>query len=163
MSIEWFKSNAPGYSNLQPEELDAINEFSLLWSLFEAQLLNTQASATSIESKINLLNQSSPFKENDFHAYKKYFVERYTENSQVNNKFSHLNLRSNDKANLVKDVLEGRENSINNVVTAMLIITLRYRNNFFHGVKWAYEFKGQLENFQTANNLLMKMIEINKP
>jgi len=162
MSTEWFNLNAPGYSSLQQEELEAIKNFSLLWSLFEAQLLNTQASANSIETKINSLNQTSPFDENDFNPYKTYFVDRYTENNQVNNKFTKLHLRTNDKSDFIKDVLEGRENSINNVVTAMLIIILRYRNNFFHGLKWAYEFNDQLANFQTANSLLMKMIEINK-
>ena len=161
MSTEWFKLNAPGYSSLRQEELEAIKDFSLLWSLFEAQLLNSQASANSIEAKVNSLNQTRPFDERDFSIYKTYFVDRYTEINQVNNNFTNLHLRVNDKPDLIRDVLEGRVNSINNVVTAMLIIIYRYRNNFFHGVKLDYEFKGQQDNFQTANSLLMKMMDIN--
>jgi hypothetical protein len=59
-------------------------------------------------------------------------------------------------------VLKEKETSIGALVSALLIIVLRYRNNFFHGIKWAYGLRDQLNNFNNANLLLMKMIEINK-
>jgi len=53
MLPEWLNLNAPGFEELSNEEKNAIMHFSLLWSLFEAQVLNTSASANSICSKIN--------------------------------------------------------------------------------------------------------------
>lgn len=45
----WLNLNAPGYEELGQDEKGAIQDFSLLWSLFEAQVLNTSASADSIQ------------------------------------------------------------------------------------------------------------------
>jgi hypothetical protein len=35
----------------------------------------------------------------------------------------------------------------------------RYRNNLLHGVKWQYKLQGQLGNFTTANDVLMRVLE----
>ena len=135
--------------------------FSLLWSLFEAQVLNTSASANSIELKINSWNESNLLRAEEFEQFKNYFTQRYIENGEPNHRFNHLHLRSGDNPDLVLAALKGKQTSLPCVVAALLIVVLRYRNNFFHGIKWTYEFKNQLENFTTANNLLMKVIEIN--
>lgn len=161
MLSTWLDLNAPGYKDLSQEGKDAIMHFSMLWSLFEAQVLNTSASANSIEVKINAWHKGNLLNEDEFGKFKNYFIQRYIENGEPNYRFEHLHLRNGDKPDLVKAVLKGEENSIASVLTAMLIIVLRYRNNFFHGIKWAYEFNDQLDNFNTANNLLMRIIEIN--
>jgi hypothetical protein len=44
-------------------------------------------------------------------------------------------------------------------LAVVLIIIYRYHNNLFHGVKWEYLLAGQLDNFNHANNVLMKLIE----
>ena len=41
----------------------------------------------------------------------------------------------------------------------MLIIVWRFRNNLFHGEKWAYQLQGQLSNFTHANAVLMRLLE----
>ena len=33
------------------------------------------------------------------------------------------------------------------------------RNNLFHGAKWAYELRGQRDNFTHANCILMRMLD----
>lgn len=162
MLPEWLNLNAPGFEELSNEEKNAIMHFSLLWSLFEAQVLNTSASANSICSKINSWSDAGILSHSAFEECKNYFVSRYIEDGNVNDHFTHLHLRKNDKSELVESVLKGDEKSVANVVSALLIIVFRYRNNFFHGVKWAYGLQGQLDNFNTANQLLMKVIELNK-
>ncbi len=59
-------------------------------------------------------------------------------------------------------IICGRTDDDAEVLSAALIIVLRLRNNLFHGVKWSYGIKGQLENFRNANNLLMSVIELHK-
>ena len=44
-------------------------------------------------------------------------------------------------------------------LAVVLIIIYRHRNNLFHGVKWENLLAGQLDNFNHANNVLMKLIE----
>lgn len=46
--IAWLENNAPGFDLLPSEDRSAIMEFSLLWSLFEAQVLNTRGNAQTI-------------------------------------------------------------------------------------------------------------------
>jgi hypothetical protein len=46
--IEWLSNREPGFAILTTEERDAIMQFSLLWSYFEAKALNTEASVASI-------------------------------------------------------------------------------------------------------------------
>ena len=46
--LDWLKAMAPGLHQLSNEELSAISDFSLLWSVFEARILNTEGSASAI-------------------------------------------------------------------------------------------------------------------
>jgi len=41
-SMEWLIAKAPGFSLLSKHEQDAIADFTLLWSLFEARILNAK-------------------------------------------------------------------------------------------------------------------------
>ena len=62
---------------------------------------------------------------------------------------------------MVINVLRGIETDLGNILAVLLIIVYRYRNNFFHGIKWAYNFRDQLDNFTNANRLLSMLIKLN--
>jgi len=158
----WLGQYVSGYDALSHEEKDAIMHFSLLWSLFEAKALGNRASAKSIQDRVVQWSDSGCLINDDFEVYKKYFTNRYVSNGITNSKFGMLHLRQNDKPDLVEAVLKGERNNLQDIVTALLIIVFRYRNNFFHGMKWAYDFRGQLNNFTMANELLMKVMEVNR-
>jgi hypothetical protein len=89
-----------------------------------------------------------------------YFRDRYVGKSGVTHRFGHLNLRNGDMPDLVRQTLMSKEPTALDVAATVLTIIYRYRNNLFHGVKWSYELRGQLENFAHANTGLMKAIEI---
>lgn len=160
MVQEWLNYHAPGYSGLNDEEKSAIMNFSLLWSLFEAQVLDNSASASRIQTKMNEMNNLGLLKIEDFEKSKEYFTHRYFDGEKLNYRFEHLHFRDNDNRALVELVLKDEADLISEIVTALFIIVLRYRNNFFHGVKWAYGFEEQLDNFNIANKLLMRTLEI---
>ena len=42
---DWLRENAPGFQNLCEEELGAITDFLLLWSLFENKMLENAKDA----------------------------------------------------------------------------------------------------------------------
>ena len=161
MVEDWLIHNAPGYDELSEEEKRAIRDFSLLWSLFEAQVLNNSASANSIRAKVIDWDSRGLLKKDDFEKFKEYFTQRYVDNKNLNFRFQHLHLRNNDNPALVEKVLKDETDMISEIATGLLIIVLRYRNNSFHGFKWAYGFKEQFDNFRIASELLICALEIN--
>ncbi|PHM39148.1 hypothetical protein Xmau_03053 [Xenorhabdus mauleonii] len=62
------------------------------------------------------------------------------------------------KADLVRSVLTKENDNPTDQLIVCLIIVFRFRNNFFHGLKWAYELRGQLGNFTHSIALLKKYL-----
>jgi len=156
----WLIENVPGYALLSVEEKEAIKHFSMLWSFFENYVLDTRANADRIQQKMTEWENDGRLDINTFSTHKDYFIQRYIENGDTNHRFQHLHLRNSDNPQLVQDVLLGNANDTPSILTALLTIVLRYRNNFFHGLKWEYGFQEQLSNFNQANSLLAKIIEL---
>jgi hypothetical protein len=156
----WLNRNIPGYDLLSAEEKESIKNFSMLWSFFENYVLDTNANANRIQQKMTEWEDNNKLDMNNFIEHKNYFIQRYTENGALNYRYDHLHLRNNDNPQLVQDVLLGNITDTASVLTAILIIVLRYRNNFFHGLKRKYGFQKQLQNINQANSLLAKIIEL---
>lgn len=159
MSMQWLREKAPGFNELSEEERTAITNFSLLWSLFEAQILNSNGSAARICQTADRWRENENVSVETYEPELAYFRQRYFSNDQFTYHFENLHLRANDQPDLVQSVLEGTNNDPRDSLATALIIVLRFRNNLFHGVKWQYELAGQLENFTHANSLLMKTLE----
>jgi hypothetical protein len=149
---------APGVANLSSEEHEALQKFTLLWTLFEAQVLEYEASANKIFEKIDKI-EAHILDDGWFEEHLAYFSDRYVENGKTNNRFDHLHLRKNDDPSLVRAVLIGENLDAKAQLLACLIIVYRFRNNFFHGIKWAYGLRNQLENFTHSVKLLAKYLE----
>ena len=59
-------------------------------------------------------------------------------------------------------MIRGQTSDEAEILSAVLIVVLRLRNNLFHGEKWTYGIKGQLDNFRNANNVLMSVIDLHR-
>lgn len=151
---EYLEKKRMGYENLSNEERKAISNFALIWSLFEAQLLDESANARKILQKSQEWIAAPGFDAALIDNHLNYFKDRYVEGDGVNYRFDHLHLRPNDCEKLVRDVLLGNEHALENKLACCLIIILRFRNNYFHGIKWAYHFREQQENFERSCCLL---------
>ena len=149
---------APGVANLSPEEHEAIQRFTLLWTLFEAQVLQNNASVNKIADVVGNLDVHI-VNEGWFHEQLEYFRERYIEAGNANYRFDHLHLRNNDDPERVRSVLVGDNEDPKEQLIACLTIVYRFRNNFFHGLKWAYGMQGQLDNFAHSASLLKACLE----
>ena len=160
MSMQWLLARAPGFSNLTVEERDAIADFSLLWSLFEARVLNNAANGRSILAAVVSWNEAKTLQAEAYARQLAYFRQRYFDNAEFTHRFHDLYLRpKGDQKSLVQSVINGNTNDPCSQVATVLIIILRYRNNLFHGMKWQYELAGQLDNFTNANSALMTALE----
>lgn len=137
--------------------------FALLWSFFEAKVLNSNGSAKSIVEVSKRWETDRRLTTEMFSDCLVYFRRRYFQNNDFTNHFADLKFRSRDKQPLVEAVLKGENENVADTVAALLIIVYRLRNNLFHGEKWADELKGQLDNFTHANALLMLALDLSTP
>lgn len=156
---DWLRTNAHGFNRLTNEEVSAISDFSLLWSLFESRLLNARGSAAAICNAVDRWTKEDTLDAPSFDPELAYFRQRYFAHGDLTEHFHHLHLHNNDQEAFVRAVVDGSDNDPRNCVAAVLIIIFRYRNNLFHGVKWQYMLAGQLGNFTAANCVLMKVLD----
>lgn len=154
MNLEDIEQVAPGVNDLSQDEQNALQRFTLLWSLFEAQKLDERASVRKIAEKVNLLASSPDW----FNDQLDYFKNRYIDEDNTNYHFDNLHLRDNDNPQRVISVLKGEITEPKEQLIACLTIVYRFRNNFFHGVKWAYGLRDQLSNFTHAVDLLKQCL-----
>jgi hypothetical protein len=148
----WLEMMAPGFELLSAQEREAIKDFSLFWTLYEGTFLNASSSADAIIRDVHSLKAHGRLTLDPFRPAIKYFTERYFDGTNPTDVFQGLHLRSNDHRPLVEHVVRGKSSDEAEILSAILIIVLRLRNNLFHGVKWSYGIKDQLENFRNAND-----------
>lgn len=157
--VDWLKAKVHGFNRLSNDELNAISDFSLLWSLFEARILDARGSADAICRVVDSWQKAGTLDATLVDPELAYLRRRYFAHGDFTEHFKNLHLRRNDQNALVRAVIEGSKNIPRDRVVAALIIVFRYRNNLFHGVKWQYQLADQLANFTAANAVLMKVLE----
>ena len=149
----------PGFQALPEADRAAIFNFTFLWSLFEAQVMGNFARADLICAKADQWRAAVTLDADQYDAELAYFRERYFANGAFTHHFAHLHLRPADQPDLVRSVLDGTNNDPRDRLLTVLMIVWRFRNNLFHGEKWAYQLQGQLANFTRANAVLMRLLE----
>jgi len=158
--VEWLQRTVPGFNDLTDEERAAIRDFSLLWSLFEGTVLGARANAGRIVAMVNGLRDAGGLDLGPFGGAIDHFRGRYYDGRNFTPSFEHLHFRDGDNRPLVEAFVSGRENDASRILSGLLIIAYRLRNNLFHGIKWAYGIRDQLHNFQHANDCLMATIDM---
>lgn len=159
---EWLNSKQ-GFGILSPAERRSIEEFSLLWSLFEAKALSNHGSAAEIVALVERLAVAGLVDLAELPGALAYWRARYWGSGSWTPHFGDLKFRGNDRRPLVETVMSGASDSDTDVLTALLLIVWRLRNNLFHGHKWAVHFYDQQDNFDWASQVLMAAIDMNQP
>ena len=99
--IEWLEQNAHGFNTLSEPEREAISNFSLLWSFFEARALATRGSSHAILALTHKWSSQGLLDVQNFSASLQYFQQRYYSNSVATKHLASLNLRANDCPELI--------------------------------------------------------------
>ncbi len=159
MSMQWLLAKAPGFHALPEADRAAIFTFTFLWSLFESQVMGNFARVDLICTKVDEWRDAGTLDADQYAPELNYFRQRYFANGAFTRHFPHLNLRPADKPAIVQSVLDGSNNDPRDRLLTVMIIVWRFRNNFFHGEKWAYQLSDQLSNFTHANAVLMRLLE----
>jgi hypothetical protein len=158
--IEWINSYLQHNGLIDREQVQCITSFSLLWNLFEGHYCNQRASIRAFEAIVMRIAEKGILSLNDFNQHIIYFKSRYVTGEQLNSLFHGLCFRPNDRKELVESILLGKNNDTKDIILSLIIIVYRLRNNLFHGIKSLYEINGQVDNFNNANGILMKVIEL---
>ncbi|MDZ4273746.1 MAG: hypothetical protein U0975_13880 [Erythrobacter sp.] len=160
---KWLKLHAGGYAGLSAKERQAIHDFSLLWSLFEARVLSNNANIPRIRERVaQAASIGAGIDAVPFQESLAYFTARYYTNGDFNHRFEQLRFQNGPNGGRAEAeaVLTGTQITAPGILTGLLAIIYRLRNNLFHGEKWAYYFEEQLDNFTHACIVLMRTIEM---
>lgn len=158
-SEAWLEARAPGFHDLPDDDRRAIFDFTFLWSLFEAEIMEANARVDRITEKVDAWAAADIVGADLYDGELAYFRDRYFTDGELTYHYPFLDLRKSDHPDLVEAVIRGANNDPRDRILALLMIVWRLRNNLFHGAKWAYQIKGQCENFTQANAVLMRVLE----
>lgn len=158
-SAVWLERCAPGFRVLPDADRRAIFDFAFLWSLFEAQIMGNFARADRIRQRIDAWAEQGTLEAERYDAELAYFRNRYFSGGTMTHHFPFLNLRGSDHPDIVRAVIAGENGDPRDEMLCLMMIVWRLRNNLFHGEKWTYKLRDQLENFTHANSVLMRVLE----
>ncbi len=161
-ATRWLERNADGFAELTNEERSALMSFALIWSYFESEALRTEGSVAAIDAWIRELARQGRLKVDDFEPALAYMKARYFSSGQFTEQFYSLHLRPNNNPTLVEAVISGENLDPVDGVVVLFAIIYRFRNNYFHGPKWSYKMRGQLENLTLANEAIMAVIDMSR-
>jgi len=151
--LDWI-NNRYG-TTFSENDLSSINDFSLIWNIFENVVCGNDFSIARLQQ--NLAHRNMDIQ--PFRVHLEYFKNRYVSNGLLTPRFNHLSFRQKDRRQLVENVLLETNNNSNDIILAIAIIVYRYRNNLFHGIKDIQQIDQQRDNFEIANNFLTTIID----
>lgn len=123
-AMDWLKAKAPGFNNLSDEEVNAITDFSLLWSLFESRVLNRHANAAALCNAVEAWRNGGVFDPDLFNDEIAYFQRRYRPGTDFAHHFFGLRLQRSDREPMVRRVLDGSDDDVGHRLAAALISSI---------------------------------------
>ncbi len=147
----------PGFLQLNGGTKAAAMYFSVVWGIFEHQALNQDANRTSIR---DFAERAAPSHEQirEFQPAFDYFVDRYRNGHQTNDLFGSMVGWDTKIQTDIRDALLENTTSVTDKLIALLLIAYCFRNNLFHGKKWAWGLDDQYENLATATLILVEAL-----
>ncbi len=147
----------PGFRQLHEGTKAAVVYFSTVWGLFEFKALRFNANRTSIR---DFAERAAPSHEQfrEFQPAFDYFVDRYRNGHQTNDLFGSMVGWDTEIQTDIRDALLENTTSVTDKLIALLLIAYCFRNNLFHGKKWAWGLDDQYENLATATLVLVEVL-----
>ena len=161
-ATNWIKQQ-PMFSELSSTEQNEAGSFTFICTIFELNVIQVleKDSANSSLGRLTCREyaQSHHLPENDLSAEKAYFRNHFFDrDGQDQSTWASALFRPSDHKDEIKEILLNTNTTAMEDAEALIRIVVRLRNNYFHGFKWAYNMKGQLDNFVHANSVLVKVM-----
>ncbi|WP_415451258.1 hypothetical protein [Acetobacter syzygii] len=150
------------FKDLPRTEQNEAGSFSFIWGIFEnrvMQVLDRNPEESLTKSVCRDYANSEHIPKTDVSAEINYFRNLFfTPTGDETDVWVNACFRKGDKSDEIKEILLSNSRTFEMEAEALLRVISRLRNNFFHGFKWAYNLKGQLNNFVFANSALVKLM-----
>ncbi len=166
---QWLTQHQTGYSDLTPDDRDAIREFALLWTVFEVQTLFGDGRISAIIAYVDEFAQAAEDESRKlltapFIPHIAYFRAQFIdpENGETNAIFNRLNFQDPEHKQLVSQALVRLSEETPELVKALLIIVHRLRDNLFKGLRWHHCKNRQRDDLYHASKVLMKAVDVSR-
>ncbi|AYZ19214.1 MULTISPECIES: hypothetical protein [Enterobacteriaceae] len=150
---DWIQQNIQHSAPLEPDTLEVVSDFTLMWSIFEA----SEAHNENVVDRIGVLSKrvAREMPTDAIDSQLAYWSKRYIhESGEPTEHFHYLYFREASQIEKSLDVLINKETSFEDKIEVCLLIVYRYRNNLFHGIKDITLLNDQVENLRNAIELL---------
>ncbi|WP_194954949.1 hypothetical protein [Sphingopyxis solisilvae] len=160
----WLRDYAPGYRHLERPERRAVSDFVMLWSVYEAQVLDCNASAQKMLDAIERWHNHHLLASDKSDESWTHFVERLRSEDGIGHRFAGLKITNVGHKDLVRSAVLAEPPGPDQLTrhSAMAIIIHRIRNNLLHGEKWSYGLRDQADNFRHASHMLMLWMDMDR-
>lgn len=155
--FDWIANQDYGFNRVSDEERKLASDFAILWTYFEAQVCDTEATPPKLKALAREIGTAEALDPAPIQDAMAHFRNRYIQNGEPSHHFTDLHFLEK-YAQPVWSILASDYKDMATELEAALLIVHRYRNNLFHGVKWAYSLRGQEDNFSHAIQLLKAII-----
>lgn len=154
---DWIQQNIRHSAQLEPNTLEAVSDFTLMWSIFEASEAHDENVVAQIRALSKRVARDMP--SNAIDSQLSYWSKRYIhESGEPTEPFHYLYFREDSQTKKSLDVLRNKETSFEDKIEVCLLIVYRYRNNLFHGIKDITLLNAQVENLRNAIELLQTIM-----
>lgn len=129
----------------------------MLWSVFEAQVFECNATAGRMLARIGEWDAAGLLDGLRSAASWEHFAERLRDGDDVSHRFAGLRLANAAHAAQLRAAIlhQPPGPGLRERHEAMALVVHRIRNNLLHGEKWSYGLANQEGNFRHASHMLM--------
>ena len=160
---KWVNEYAEPAFPIEDKVFDQILKFSLIWNLFERHACNRKASWNSIREAASKAFAAGLIRSEDFEPYADFFRNRANSHHDgIEGYIAALNTGSAKMDLQIRNLLHGSHQSPASMLTSLMLIAFRVRNNLFHGNKEIAYLHNQADLFKFINSMLANYLSKTK-
>jgi hypothetical protein len=155
---EWIAEKLTSATNLTPDTLNAVENFTLMWHVFEGLLCSAHADMKAFEIlAVEIVKRRRRRAELEliFHYYQK----RYYEKAGFTEHFAFLRFHSKSQKEFVETVISAKKSDFKSIILTLLIILHRLQKTLFHGLPALDILNSQSFSLDVACHALATIIE----
>lgn len=167
---QWLNQHQIGYADFDDEDRSALREFSLLWLIFEMQVLSGDVRVEAIVGYVDELAKVAnmdgrTLQVAPFIPHLTYFRDQFVDDDYLmtNDLFDRLSFEQSRHRELVSHALIKLNDETPELVKALLIIVRNLRDSLFRGMKWQRCARKQRNDLYHASKVLMKAVDLARP
>jgi hypothetical protein len=155
---EWITANVPSATYFTPDTLNAIENFTVMWHVFEGLLCSSHADMNIFEElAVEIVKRRRCRAE--LERIFTYYQKRYYETTGFTPHFKILRFHSKSQKEFVEAVVSGKKSDFESTVLALLIILHRMRKTLFHGLPALDMLNSQAFSMYVGCHALATIIE----